>query len=83
MKYASTELILEHETILTSLRVLDIISNRLESGKDIPAEDIAAPVQFLKIFVDRFHHCKEECRQGERISFTNGRSNISESDKKG
>lgn len=61
MKYASTELILEHETILTSLRVLDIISDRLESGKDIPVEDIAAPVEFLKIFVDKFHHCKEEC----------------------
>jgi hemerythrin-like domain-containing protein len=61
MNYASTGLILEHETILVSLRVLDVISNRLESGKDIPVEDIAAPVKFLKIFVDRFHHCKEEC----------------------
>ncbi len=61
MKYASTELILEHETILVSLRVIDVISDRLESGKDIPVEDIKAPVEFLKIFVDKFHHCKEEC----------------------
>jgi len=61
MEYASTELIQEHEAILTSLRVLDVISNRLESGNDIPVEDIKAPVEFLKIFVDEYHHCKEEC----------------------
>ncbi|HPS86336.1 MAG TPA: hemerythrin domain-containing protein [Spirochaetota bacterium] len=61
MEYASTELIHEHESILDSLKVLDVISNRLESGKDIPVEDIKAPIEFFKIFVDRYHHCKEEC----------------------
>jgi hemerythrin-like domain-containing protein len=61
MKYASSELILEHEAILVSLRVIDVISNRLESGKNIPVEDIKAPVEFLKMFVDKYHHCKEEC----------------------
>jgi hemerythrin-like domain-containing protein len=61
MEYSSNELILEHETILTSLRVLDEITHRLESGKDIPVEDIKAPVEFLKLYVDRYHHCKEEC----------------------
>lgn len=61
MEYASNELIHDHETILVSLKIIDVISNRLESGKDIPVEDITAPIEFLKIFVDRFHHCKEEC----------------------
>jgi hemerythrin-like domain-containing protein len=61
MEYASKELIQDHETILVSLKILDVISNRLESGKNIPVEDITAPIEFLKIFVDRYHHCKEEC----------------------
>ncbi len=61
MELASTELIQEHETIKVSLNVLDVISDRLESGKDIPVEDIAAHIGFLKHFVGNYHHCKEEC----------------------
>ncbi len=61
MQYASTELIKEHETIKVSLRVLDEISHRIESGNVIPVEDITAQIQFLKLFVNSYHHCKEEC----------------------
>ncbi len=60
MEYASKDLIHEHDAILFSLKILSEISDRVESGKDIPVQDITSLIDFLKLFADKCHHGKEE-----------------------
>ena len=60
MKKASEDLLHEHEAILFTLRVLDTFSERIRAGKQVPREDLAGIVDFLKIFADKCHHGKEE-----------------------
>jgi len=60
MEYASQDLKHEHDAILFSLKILDEISNRVESGKDVSPYDIIGIVDFLKLFADKCHHGKEE-----------------------
>ncbi len=60
MKLASQDLMHEHEAILFSLKVLDEMTNLVESGKDVPAGDITDLIDFLKLFADKCHHGKEE-----------------------
>jgi len=60
MEYASKDLMHEHDAILFSLKILDEISNRVESGKEVPAGDITDLIDFLKLFADKCHHGKEE-----------------------
>jgi len=60
MKYASDDLKHEHEAILFSLKVLEEICRRIESGTSVPVEDAAALTGFLILFADKCHHGKEE-----------------------
>ncbi|HNX22580.1 MAG TPA: hemerythrin domain-containing protein [Spirochaetota bacterium] len=60
MEYASQDLRHEHDAILFSLKILGEISNRVESGKDVPPHDIISIIDFLKLFADKCHHGKEE-----------------------
>lgn len=60
MELASKDLIHEHDAILFSLKVLEEICNRVESGKDVPLHDITDLIDFIKLFADKCHHGKEE-----------------------
>src|SRR5512145_184231 len=60
MNYASSDLRHEHEAILFSLKVLDVICGRLEAGVQVPTDDVSSLTGFLKLFADKCHHGKEE-----------------------
>lgn len=60
MELASSDLIHEHEAILFALKVMEEISRRVESGKDVPIKDITDLIDFIKLFADKCHHGKEE-----------------------
>lgn len=60
MTYASDDLKHEHEAILFSLKVLEVICGRLETGGNVPIDDVISLIGFLKLFADKCHHGKEE-----------------------
>ena len=60
MELASQDLMHEHDAILFALKVLEEISNRIESGKDVPLQDITDLIDFIRLFADKCHHGKEE-----------------------
>lgn len=57
---ASRELRREHVHVLRMLKVLDVIRARLPDGETPSLEDWTSIVAFLRVFVDRCHHGKEE-----------------------
>lgn len=60
MKYASEDLVHEHEGILFGLNILEAMTKRIESGQDIDIDDAGGMIRFLKLFADKCHHGKEE-----------------------
>jgi len=50
----------EHQAILSMIRVLARISNRLEAGEAVDAAHIERAVDFIRGFADGCHHAKEE-----------------------
>jgi len=50
----------EHEGVLLMLRILDEVSRQLKSGGLIRNEHFEDILDFLKVFVDKCHHGKEE-----------------------
>lgn len=57
----STEVLKEeHGGVKIMLRILGKVSDRLESGQSVPPENLDRILEFLKVFVDRCHHAKEE-----------------------
>ena len=60
MKYASEDLINEHEGILFGLKILKKMAERLVGNTNIETQDYYEIVNFLKLFVDKCHHGKEE-----------------------
>lgn len=60
MRYASQDLMDEHEGILHGLSILEKMTARLPSGGDGLRGDLAAMVDFLRLFADKCHHGKEE-----------------------
>lgn len=50
----------EHRVIERALRALDGICVRLSGGEDVPAEVLSETTEFLKSYVDGFHHSREE-----------------------
>ena len=50
----------EHRIIEQGLRALNGISLRLNVGEPIPSGALSRAVDFIKTFVDHFHHRKEE-----------------------
>jgi len=57
---ATEQLTTEHKGIQMMLRILDAMCERLESGRAVAAEHLESVVEFLKVFVDKCHHGKEE-----------------------
>ena len=50
----------EHEKILILLGILKRICAKLEAKRDINPLYLGQVIEFMKIFVDKFHHGKEE-----------------------
>jgi len=57
---ATEQLKAEHQGILLMLQILEAMCRRLESGKEVAAGDLDSVVEFLRVFVDKCHHGKEE-----------------------
>jgi hemerythrin-like domain-containing protein len=50
----------EHEAIKTLLKVLETVSQRLETGKEVDKKDLDGILKFIQVFADKCHHGKEE-----------------------
>ena len=57
---ATEQLRAEHEGIRLMLRIMEAICLKLESGDRVDPEHLEKIVEFLRVFVDRCHHGKEE-----------------------
>jgi len=57
---ATEQLKHEHEAVLLMLHILESVSERLEKGEFVDTAHIDSIIDFLKIFVDKCHHGKEE-----------------------
>jgi hemerythrin-like domain-containing protein len=60
MSHAIDDLRHEHEAVLTAMDILAGIERRLAAGGAVSRDDLAALTGFLREFVDRCHHGKEE-----------------------
>jgi len=50
----------EHSGIKVMLSILREICHRLESGRTVDSQHLDQILEFLKVFVDKCHHAKEE-----------------------
>ena len=50
----------EHGGVKIMLGILGKVCDRLGAGQAVPAKDLDGILEFLKVFVDRCHHAKEE-----------------------
>ncbi|MDQ1276668.1 MAG: hypothetical protein QG610_2246 [Euryarchaeota archaeon] len=50
----------EHRAVKLMLRILDGICTNIEAGRNVEQEHLERLVDFMKTFVDRCHHTKEE-----------------------
>lgn len=57
---ATEQLKKEHTAVKTVLKVMDKISSQLAAKEKINPPDLENIIDFLKVFVDRCHHAKEE-----------------------
>lgn len=57
---ATDDLRHEHDTILFSLKILEVICRRAKSLQEVSPADIASLLDFYTVFADRCHHGKEE-----------------------
>jgi len=60
MKTASQKLLHEHNAILVALEVIEKMCLHAQNNKSVDPEDINEMVDFLTVFVNNCHHCKEE-----------------------
>jgi hemerythrin-like domain-containing protein len=60
MKYASEDLINEHEGILFGMAILEEIIKTLKKSGKADIKDIEDMVDFIRLFADKCHHGKEE-----------------------
>lgn len=56
----SEDLLVEHEGVLRVLDILETICNRFSTPHSLPLAHIESILDFLKVFVDKCHHGKEE-----------------------
>ena len=54
------ELAREHEDIRVMLRVVRVMSARLDRGEPVDPADLERAADFIRNFADRYHHAKEE-----------------------
>src|SRR5512136_2617308 len=54
------ELSREHQAILTMIRILHKMADRLDAGTAVDPDDLDRSVEFIRVFADKCHHAKEE-----------------------
>jgi len=57
---ATKHLMIEHESVLKMLEVMNASADKLSKGENVPAVDLEDMLSFLRVFVDKCHHGKEE-----------------------
>lgn len=57
---AIEELMAEHRAVLLTIDILNEITGRLEAGETANVKHLEDLLEFLRVFVDRCHHGKEE-----------------------
>ena len=57
---AIEDLIAEHRGIERMLNILEEVADRLDAGRRVERDDMAAMLEFIQVFADRCHHAKEE-----------------------
>ena len=50
----------EHKAVKLMLRILDTVCKNIETGRYVKQEHLEELVEFMKVFVDKCHHTKEE-----------------------
>jgi hemerythrin-like domain-containing protein len=60
LKKPTVDLVGEHGGIMLMLRILDKVASRLENEQDVKREHLDKIIEFLRNFVDKCHHGKEE-----------------------
>jgi hemerythrin-like domain-containing protein len=50
----------EHEAVLRMLDIMNAVALKLENGENVETGDFDAMLNFLRVFVDKCHHGKEE-----------------------
>ena len=57
---ATDDLVKEHKGIKLMLNIMDSISKKMKVGSSVDPEHLFRIIDFLKTFVDKCHHAKEE-----------------------
>ncbi|HEY4785080.1 MAG TPA: hemerythrin domain-containing protein [Bacteroidales bacterium] len=57
---ATEKLIQEHEEVLLMLKIIGSVTNKLEAEEQVNPLHLEAIIDYLKTFVDKSHHGKEE-----------------------
>jgi len=57
---ATADLRSEHVGVRRMLGIMDAMARRLRAGEQVPASDFEGTIEFLRVFVDKCHHTKEE-----------------------
>lgn len=57
---ATADLRAEHEGVARMLDIMDAMARRARMGEPLDAADLSQTIEFLRVFVDRCHHAKEE-----------------------
>lgn len=60
MKYASEDLVHEHEGILRGLKILEEMAGSIKKKRSVEVNDLRDILDFFKTFADKCHHGKEE-----------------------
>lgn len=60
MQSATADLRAEHQGVLAVLKIMEAMAKRLEAGLGVEAGHWEQALDFLKVFVDKCHHGKEE-----------------------
>lgn len=50
----------EHQKILKYMPIFREVNGKVLRGEEVPAEELQAIISFFQIYVDKFHHGKEE-----------------------
>jgi len=50
----------EHKAVKLMLRILDGVCTKIEAGRSVKQEHLEGLVEFMRVFIDRCHHTKEE-----------------------
>ncbi len=60
MMMATQNLMDEHEGIKLMLAIMESISKKMKSGRNVESVHLESILEFLKVFVDKCHHGKDE-----------------------